>query len=348
MKRVDVAYADVENSAEASTGGGGGGGGGGASKVVAAVWEEPDATTFNIRSEQYMKTREKIKSEPSVYQLIGVDMYSFDFKLFHIAQHIELPQAPVPVEVSKKAGLPPLLIVNLQLPTYVPSLFGVNDGPGHSLVYYFVLPQGWKPEDIPHENALKLLQRFFGNGREFDGQPTRDRFKLIGRVVNPDEWAEKGPLSNTELRLLRNYNEKPLLTRPQQRFYTGHGYLEIDLDVHSYAYIAKRAFASYMTRLAPVIFENAFVVQGNRAEELPEIVLGAGRVYRVDFTKSSPFPAKSLDEIGNGSNPDPVSSELSSYAIGSGEFNPEMDLIEEEQEVEAEEGVAVNGHSHGK
>jgi hypothetical protein len=62
-----------------------------------------------------------------------------------------------------------------------------------------------------------------------------------------------------------NYNDKPLLTRPQHRFYTGPNYLEIDMDVHNYAFIARKAFYGFIHRLAPVVFENAFVVQGEDA-----------------------------------------------------------------------------------
>jgi hypothetical protein len=100
-----------------------------------------------------------------------------------------------------------------------------------------------------------------------------------------------------------NYNDKPLLTRPQHRFYTGPNYLEIDMDVHNYAFIARKAFYGFIHRLAPVVFENAFVVQGNRPEELPEQLLAAARVYRVDFDKAMNFPAKSLEELGNGTGP---------------------------------------------
>ena len=52
---------------------------------------------------------------------------------------------------------------------------------------------------------------------------TRDRLKLIARVVNVEEWAKKGPLGTAEHKLLVNYNDKPILTRPQQNFYSGIG-----------------------------------------------------------------------------------------------------------------------------
>ena len=100
-------------------------------------------------------------------------------------------------------------------------------------------------------------------------QNTRDRLKLLPRIVNVDEWGEKAPLSGPELRLIRNYNGKPLLMRPQQRFYLGSDrqYFEIDVDIHRYAYIARRAFYGYIPKLKPAIFENAFVVQGGHLDE---------------------------------------------------------------------------------
>ena len=48
------------------------------------------------------------------------------------------------------------------------SLFGSNDGPGFSIVYYFALPEGWSPSDVEHPESLELLRRFFGDGREAD------------------------------------------------------------------------------------------------------------------------------------------------------------------------------------
>jgi len=139
----------------------------------ACAWEPADSTTFQVRSHGYMRTKIKESSAQAIYRLIGVDMYSFDFKLFHIAQHVELPTAPTLSAAAqvlpKNQRLPPLLIINMQLPLYAPTIFGTNDGPGHSLVYYFALPEGWDPADVPNTAALGMAQRFVNNGIEFDG-----------------------------------------------------------------------------------------------------------------------------------------------------------------------------------
>lgn len=56
------------------------------------------------------------------YRLVGVDAYSFEQKIHHIAQHIQLPEAPKVgpdlAAAPKDNQIPPLLILNIQLPTY--------------------------------------------------------------------------------------------------------------------------------------------------------------------------------------------------------------------------------------
>ena len=75
------------------------------------------------------------------------------------------------------------------------SLFGNNDGPGHSLVYYYALREGFNPSLADNPAAVGLLRRFIHNGREENSEPTRNRLKLIPRVVNIDEWSAAAPLS---------------------------------------------------------------------------------------------------------------------------------------------------------
>lgn len=67
------------------------------------------------------------------------------------------------------------------------TLFGGNDGPSQSLVYYFALPPGFNPATFENQTALGLLRRFVTNGREADGSPTRDRW--AGRLLG---WGISG------------------------------------------------------------------------------------------------------------------------------------------------------------
>lgn len=69
---------------------------------------------------------------------------------------------------------------------------------------------------------LSILRAFLKHpdhalGAHTNRTPTRDRFKLIPRVANVEAWAADAPLSSAEHRLLLNYNDKPLLTRPQHK-----------------------------------------------------------------------------------------------------------------------------------
>jgi hypothetical protein len=48
-------------------------------------------------------------------------------------------------------------------------MWGANDGKGHSLVYYFGLPDGWEPSMEDNSAALALWQRFVHDGKEADG-----------------------------------------------------------------------------------------------------------------------------------------------------------------------------------
>mmetsp|Transcript_28201 Transcript_28201/g.83498 ORF Transcript_28201/g.83498 Transcript_28201/m.83498 type:complete len:419 (-) Transcript_28201:573-1829(-) len=257
---------------------------------VEMMHEEGEASHFRLRTLDYMASKEKASGSAAIYRLATVDMFSFDSKVHHVAQLVNLPKQQWQHLHVDPAIYPPLLIVNLQMPAYKPSIFGgSNDGPGWSCVFYFALPDGFDPLHHPNQKALALLQRFVADSKEADGSRTRDRFKIIPRIVNVEEWGKKAPLSTAEYRLLRNYNEKPVLSRPQHTFFSGPGYLEVDVDVHTYAYAARVALQSFVQRLGTAVWDIAFVIQGNGPDELPEQVLCTARMHRVPFTPLRPY-----------------------------------------------------------
>eukprot|EP00798_Chlamydomonas_sp_ICE-L_P006423 gene6423-3049_t len=276
-------------------------------------YKNGDGSHYRVRTIDYMKTKLKATNDASVYELLAVDMFKMEKKQKHVAKMMNLHNLPVfkHQDPSYNTQYPPLLIINIMLPSYAPSLFGSTDGAGWSIVQYYTLPPDFNPATFPNQKALDLVKRMVQNQKEADGSQTRDRLKILPRVVNVEEWKTKAPLTSSEYRLLTNYNEKPLLTRPQQHFHLGHSsdvhYFEIDLDVHQYAYVARTALMSFMNRLNSVIWETAFIIQGNSPDELPEQVLASARMYRTNFTDTRPF---SCAEVADQRQPDGVCAEV--------------------------------------
>ena len=269
---------------------------------LAVRWAEVSGETFQVRGQDYMRSRRKEGSGASIYRFLGADLFAFERKIYHIAHHIDLPPSPTLGAACEalpaEERLPPVMIINLQLPSYAPTLFGKHhDGPGFSLVLYFALPEGWAPEQVPNRAALELFQRFVHDGVESDGCATRDRLKLIPHVVNPDEWSERAPLSRYETKLLKSYADKPILSRPQHTFFVTQRYTEIDIDVHNYAYLARKALHSFLGRFQSVTFDLGLVVQGNAEDELPELVFGAARLWDVRLDVAQPFKEVEPQEL---------------------------------------------------
>jgi hypothetical protein len=73
------------------------------------------------------------------HRLLGVDIYSFDFKISHIARHIRLPETPPagPAALARppERRVPSLLIINVQLPMYPvrPSFLGRDHQAPHAV-----------------------------------------------------------------------------------------------------------------------------------------------------------------------------------------------------------------------
>jgi hypothetical protein len=65
--------------------------------------------------------RDALPQSLDVGRLLDVDAYSFEFRLSHIAKHVQLPPPPaVPSQahLPREDRLPTLLVVNMQMPDY--------------------------------------------------------------------------------------------------------------------------------------------------------------------------------------------------------------------------------------
>ena len=267
-------------------------------------WAQPTAPSFNLRGRTYMNDRVKVRSPTEcLYECIGADVFRGTKRLEHLARGLQLPQAPERPTHPRLAHLPPFLVCAWTFPDGQAVLFGKQSPmtPSGMLVQYMQLNEEVALRHVESgqidllNNLIKEPENPSAIGRRTEG---RDRLKAIPKMYAPEKV--KKMFSLPEWRLISSYNGKPVLTRPQHKFFRGPNYLEVDIDIYEFAYLARKSLEMFRTRVAKVTMDMAFTIEGRSEKELPELLLGMTRMAKIDYFKAPYFPEHLLGDAADG------------------------------------------------
>lgn len=150
--------------------------------------------------------------------------------------------------------------------------------------YVSTNPACFKSREEPRNSAVRLLHHFVAAD---EGADLRQRFKAITRMMNVDQVG----LGTATRKLITSYNATPFLIRTCSVFWRGDRYFEVDVDVHRFSYTARLGLGGVRERIKDVVFDFGFVIEGHSDFELPENMLGAVRISKLDLSLAKPFPA---------------------------------------------------------
>lgn len=246
---------------------------------LAHSWAPASPALFHVRiGPNYARNKQKAPSSCSIYEPIAVDIFHTLQPVDAIAEHFQLPSS-ASINTGH-AHIPPLLIIQLQIPSAPPSLFAASsDGPGWSIVtYHQITPQACRQlEDMTTASAGVRL--FAAWAALAPSDPVwRARFKVICQCPHLHELGFPS--------VITSFNSKPVLIRRTGSLLVGQGYLQMTVSVHKFAHLARQSIHSMTSRINEMMnLQMGFLIEGREDSELPEVLLAGVAVNQPQMDK---------------------------------------------------------------
>lgn len=253
------------------------------------TWYRCDPTAFNVRcGPNYGKFKKKTSSALALYEPFAVDTFCARKNINHIAQYLTLPS--VEGIDTHHPAVPPIMIVQMQLPTDSPPLFGsVEDGPGWAVVFYFKITEDTcnQLKDMSTATpAVKLFVKYCERAeKDF---AWRSRLKMIGCCSNLEELGVPSAIAT--------YNAKPVMIKKSGSIYRGQSYLEVNINIHKWPTYVQKCIQYMYSQSTVMYLQVGFVIEGREDDELPETLFGCAGVNRPDEEQAEFFFSDEIEE----------------------------------------------------
>eukprot|EP00595_Chromulina_sp_UTEXLB2642_P000839 CAMPEP_0196765826 /NCGR_PEP_ID=MMETSP1095-20130614/13828_1 /TAXON_ID=96789 ORGANISM="Chromulina nebulosa, Strain UTEXLB2642" /NCGR_SAMPLE_ID=MMETSP1095 /ASSEMBLY_ACC=CAM_ASM_000446 /LENGTH=230 /DNA_ID=CAMNT_0042124799 /DNA_START=137 /DNA_END=826 /DNA_ORIENTATION=- len=219
-------------------------------------------------------------------RLAAIDYVSCSNRIDNIGSKVILPDEWTNIN-THHSFIPPVFIVNLQVPSQFPtSLFTeINDGPGWSLVYYFVMTNDTADSLIDLTTTspgIRLFASYCQSAPEnSESKQWKGRFKTITRCDNIDEFGLPS--------FITSYNGKPVLIRNTGTLIRGDNnkYIEMDINIHKFSTVPKKGLQMLISQFERMDITMGFCIESQCDDEMPETLIGCGTMRRPQFTIAS-------------------------------------------------------------
>jgi len=198
---------------------------------------------FKVRCKDFLTKKQKTESEAAMLTVYAADLFRGSKKLTNIMNYVQFPTDLPEIKRDPKdtSYCPQLLVLNVMLPLYQPQMIGSKDNGEslHFVLYLIITQEAYDSIVAGKTSPTKLLKTFL----QVDATAQKD-YEMRGRLKAIPELLNTKDINLGLLKsLVQNYNGKPFLTGPKYHsFIKNERYLEVDVDIHKYVYLAKKHF----------------------------------------------------------------------------------------------------------